>query len=210
MTVVRLSRRPMPNIPDGYADWFEPDQAGLGEWVRETFINDDGALYNQRHQHLAEATIGWLWTNAEAANRDRMIAGESRLVAPPSRKWSSGMAQHQLRQWFGFAPDFVIIISAPFSLTADDWSFCALLEHELSHCGQDVDPFGAPRFSRDGTPMFRLLSHDVEEFVDVVERYGADATNTRAMVQAANAGPTIGAARIAAACGTCSSGRRTG
>lgn len=71
------------------------------------------------------------------------------------------------------------------------------------------DEFGEPRFTRDGNPIWRVIAHDVEEFVDVVARYGADATDTRALVSAANAGPSVGAAAMQMACGTCG-GRRTG
>jgi hypothetical protein len=49
-----------------------------------------------------------------------------------------------------------------------------------------------------------MRGHDVEEFVGVVARYGAEATGVAAIVDAAKAGPTIGRASIAGVCGTCS------
>lgn len=195
--------RPFPPQALGIVDDFAPDQDGLGAWARKMFIDEDGPLCNPRHEHLRNATIGWLWTTAECSNRDRMVAGECQLVAPPQRKWGSARSAWQLRQWFGDLPDFIITISAPFAAQADDWSFCALIEHELCHAAQDVDPFGMPRFGNEGQPLFRMVAHDVEEFNDVVERYGARATGVEAMVRLANAGPTIGLAQMAVACGSC-------
>lgn len=200
--VVRTSR-PAPPPTLAATDDFAADQDGLGSWVRRMFIEDTGPLHNPRHAHLREASIGWLWTTAEQANRDRAVAGECQLVQPQQRKWGSARQHWQWRQWFGCVPDFVITISAPIAVILDDWGFCALIEHELCHAAQDIDVFGEPRFNNEGHPMFRIVTHDVEQFDDVVERYGATAAGVERMVRLANAGPTIGQAQIAAACGTC-------
>tara|TARA_R110000868_G_scaffold118062_14_gene313370 strand:+ start:1336 stop:1971 length:636 start_codon:yes stop_codon:yes gene_type:complete len=201
-TLVR-AHRPQPTIDEHHFDQFAPDQDGLGEWAREMFIDEDGPLFNQRHMHLAEAAIGWLWTSAENANRDKLVAGECRLIGPAQRKWTSGMARFQLAQWFGYVPDFLITISADYARVCDDWAFCALIEHELCHAAQDVDVFGMPRFNKEGQPMFRLVGHDVEQFVDVVARYGAGAADVEELVRVANKGPSIGEAQMRLACGTC-------
>jgi len=85
----------------------------------------------------------------------------------------------------------------------DDPSFCALVEHELYHCGQKLDVHGMPKFGQDGMPQFAIRGHDVEEFVGVVARYGADAAGVSEMVEAAKHRPSVGLASIAGACGTC-------
>ncbi|WP_410176759.1 putative metallopeptidase [Sinorhizobium medicae] len=54
-----------------------------------------------------------------------------------------------------------------------------------------------------GRPVFTIRGHDVEDFVGVVRRYGADAAGVRAIVDAANRPPEIARAQIAHACGTC-------
>ncbi len=201
------STRPAPP-PDMGLDAFAPDQDGLGEWVRETFLDEDGPLFNERHMHLREAPIGWLWTTAVATNHDRQVAGQCKLVGPMSSKWSSAMAHFQLRQWFGYVPDILITISALHARQADDWAFCALIEHELYHVGQATDMYDMPRFNRDGYPILEMRAHDVEEFTDVVARYGAQATGVADMVRVANNGPTVGEARMRLACGTCMTARR--
>ncbi|MCM3132231.1 MULTISPECIES: putative metallopeptidase [Paenibacillus] len=49
----------------------------------------------------------------------------------------------------------------------------ALVFHELCHVEASVDKNRAPRnSSNDGRPVFRLCSHDLEEFKLVVEKYG--------------------------------------
>lgn len=63
--------------------------------------------------------------------------------------------------------------------------------------------FGQPKFRRSGLPAFAIKGHDVEQFVGVVRRYGADATGVREMVDAAKAAPEIANVSIAQACGTC-------
>jgi hypothetical protein len=87
----------------------------------------------------------------------------------------------------------------------DDASFCALVEHELYHCGQQRNEFGGPKFNSMGLPIFGINGHDVEEFVGIVRRYGvgAAAGQTLALVEAAQRGPEISKATITAACGSC-------
>ena len=109
----------------------------------------------------------------------------------------------QLIGWFGTVPDFVLTFDASYCAECSDAEFMALVEHELYHCGQERDIYGLPKFTRFGTPKFTMRGHDVEEFVGVVRRYGADAAGVSAMVEAANAGPEIARVDIARACGTC-------
>lgn len=88
--------------------------------------------------------------------------------------------------------------------SCSDAAFCALCEHELSHCGQARDEFGVPKFSQEtGMPAFCMRGHDVEEFVGVVARYGALTPEIAALVQAANSAPVVAGGQIAIACGSC-------
>ena len=202
--VTRLIRDTRPQPPEMRVfNAFAPDQDGLGAWARRTFIDDDGPLTNDRHAHLQAADIGWLWTTAEATNKNRRIAGECRQIQTMQKRWSSAAAHWQLEQWFGQVPDFLITIDAHFAAQADDWTFCAVIEHELCHAAQAEDEFGMPRFTKQGLPIFCTVAHEVEEFVDVVARYGAQATGVSDMVAAANRGPSIGQAAMDMACGTC-------
>lgn len=66
------------------------------------------------------------------------------------------------------------------------------------------DEYGVPKISDEtGKPLFRVRGHDVEQFVDVVRRYGMQAGGVTELVEAANAGPEIAEAQINGACGNC-------
>lgn len=194
--------RPMPpDLPSLGA--FEPDQEGLGAWARRCFIDGGSPLTNPDHAHLQSATIGWLWTNFDAQAQGRTIAGEAAMPRPGGSRWSQHRSAYQLGQWFDEVPDFIITISAPIAAWMPDAVFCALIEHELYHCGQGTDVFGLPRFDREGRPIFAMRGHDVEQFVGVARRYGAAASGLTEIIDAALQGPAVQDGAVAAACGTC-------
>jgi hypothetical protein len=176
----------------------------MGDWVQDTFIAESASLPNPDHAHLRSADIAFLWTNVPNQRRGRGIAATCQIMPPNGEPWGAGRATFQIMEWFGQMPDFLITIFAPLAAKMDDASFLALVEHELYHAAQDRDQYGNPKFSKiTGKPTYTMRGHDVEEFVGVVERYGADASDVRALVSAANRGPTVAQASIANACGTC-------
>lgn len=196
--------RPMPpeHVLRAGPETFVPDERLL-EWMFETFILPDGALYNSDHAHLEAAEIGALWTNVVNSRNMRVVIGQAELMPPMAMgKWQRARAVAQIEAWFGAVPDFLITLHAPAAASMDDASFCALVEHELYHCGQERDQYGAPKFTRDGAPKFAIRGHDVEEFVGVVARYGMTGA-VRELVEAANARPLMDLDHIAGACGTC-------
>ena len=173
-------------------------------WVRETFIEPGGPLFNEEHWHLADARIGFLWTNVENhRSQDQRILGTAELVGRLGNKWQTARDHFQLLKWFGEVPDFIITLDAPMWAIMDDASACALIEHELYHCSIKFDKDGNPKETPDGDLIFGIRGHDIEQFVSVVERYGARASHVERMIEAARRGPTIAQAQIAIACGTC-------
>lgn len=178
----------------------------LAAWAKATFILAGAPLLNDDHAHLAEAEIGFLWTSVTATRHMNAIAGQAEMPRFQGSKWSKARQEQQMESWFGLLPDFVITLDARYAAQCDDVTFCALIEHELYHCGQEIDKYGAPKFSRStGLPCFAIKGHDVEEFVGVIRRYGvgAGAGQTLAFVEAAQRGPEIGKAKVTGACGTC-------
>lgn len=203
-------KRPRPRPPETMFDLSEVNRGfvpalDLATWVRAVFIDDEGPLANPAHAHLQDADIGVLWTTVANRRHGLVILGQAEMgdTIGGMGKWAKARARQQLCEWFGDIPTFVMTISADYARECEDIEFCALIEHELFHMGQDNDEFGSPKFKRDGKPAFGMRGHDVEEFVGVVRRYGAEATGTAALVEAANKGPEIGSARITQACGTC-------
>lgn len=196
-----MQRPTPPELSPGGA--FMPDQDGLGAWARACFIDDGNPLTNPDHVHLQQASIGWLWTNYTATSAGRLIAGEARIPRDGGAKWSQCMGAYQVEQWFGFVPNFIITISTEIVGLMDDASFCALVEHELYHCAQAIDDYGALRFNKEGLPVFTMRGHDVEQFIGVARRYGAVASGMAEIVKALAEGPAVQDGAVEAACGTC-------
>jgi hypothetical protein len=177
----------------------------VAEWIRRNYIEPTGPLFTQEHVHLEYATIGVLWASYLNVKQMRRIIGQAELPQPRGNAWAKGRAEQQLNEWFGEIPDFVLTFDADYVRDCADIAFCALVDHELCHCAQAVDEFGAPKFSQDGRPKFAMRGHDIEEFVSVVRRFGIESAGKSAVdfVKAAQSAPEIGAVDIAKACGTC-------
>lgn len=176
----------------------------LEEWARQQFINELSPIHNPEHIHLQLAALGFVWTNVENVKKSRHILGQCQLITESGEKWAAGRQHQQLREWFEDVPDFLITIEAQNAMLCTDASFMALVEHELYHAAQKTDEFGQPMFNQiTGHPLWAIRGHDVEEFVGVVRRYGADAAGVRDMVAAANKGAEIAEGQIGRACGTC-------
>lgn len=178
----------------------------LVEWAEQTFILPGSPLENPDHAHLQHARIGALWTNVGNARQGRTILGTCEMGQPRATqgRWHKARAEQQIVEWFGFVPDFIWTFFAPYAVACSDVEFCALVEHEAYHAAQATDEYGFPRFNKDtGQPIWTMRGHDVEEFVGIVRRYGADAAHVRDLVDAAKRAPEIAAVSIAQACGTC-------
>jgi len=180
-----------------------PDVEG---WARSTFIAEGATLENEEHVHLRAASIGFLWTNVDNARRGRTVIGQAEPGTPQGAmgKWAKARANQQVMGWFGQLPDFIITIHAGWWEGASDAQACALIEHELYHCAQERDEFGAPKFNKNtGRPIFGMRGHDVETFIGVAARYGAVEAGVRELIDALNKPPLMSADMIGTACGTC-------
>lgn len=177
----------------------------LRAWMMETFIDAEGPLANPDHDHLVGAHIGVLWTNEEARRHGRWIMAQAEVPNFRGSPWAKARQEAQLAAWFGGEPDFLLTFYAPFAAEVDHATWCALVEHELYHCGQETDRDGIPKWHRDGSPRYGIRGHDVEEFIGVVRRYGAGASGreTRALVEAGKRAPEVAEAQLVEACGVC-------
>jgi hypothetical protein len=142
----------------------------------------------EEHQHLKDhdATIDWLIRNEPKCKGGRRVLGTAYIP----------MVQGELRDCFewllsallGRWPDFLIVIDREYWEQADARAREILVYHELSHCVQKFDAYGAPRFHKDGRPMWGLRGHDVEEFTATVKRYGSWSDEIKLFVAAAREG----------------------
>lgn len=95
-----------------------------------------------------------------------------------------------LEDKLGLSPTYLFMLDLEFWRGADPRRREILMFHEMKHCDQAVDQYGAPKFTRDGQPVWRLVGHDIEEFNEVVRRYGAysdDLRNFRGAMQEGDA-----------------------
>lgn len=171
-------------------------------WITDHILDADGSLYNPDHLHLVEADIAFMWASSAFTKKGRTVLGQAEEVMMRAGGWQKARMEQQLYDWFGRKPDFIITLAADYCLKCSDLEFCALVEHELYHIAQKVDEFGAPEFTRDGQPKLCMRGHDVEEFVGVVRRYGAN-SDVQRIIDAASQPAEVAKINIARACGTC-------
>ncbi len=194
----------------------DPEALGLFEpapqvvqWIEETFLKEDSPLFDKAHIHLSAANIAVLWTNVVNEKQMVPVVGTAEMPRPPTNggKWARAKWEMQMRDWFGLDADrinFLLIFYAPYAAEVDDVEWCATVKHELSHCGQALDEFGNPRFTKDGWPVFAMKDHDFAGFLGNVRDFGPGAErNVEELVRIVQAGPPrISRARVAMACGT--------
>lgn len=178
----------------------------LWAWVCDNILTPGAPLHNPDHQHLVQATVGMLWADGGFKKQGRTVIGQAEQPNFMAGGWKRARQEMQFYQWFGTIPDFVITLDGMYCHACTDLEFVALVEHELYHCGQERDAFGAPKFSRStGMPCFTIAGHDVEEFVGVVRRYGVGGSDSKLaeLVHAAGQAPEVSKINVARACGTC-------
>jgi hypothetical protein len=202
------SIRPQPPelLLDEYVgiDYFVPSQE-LDIWVRETFLDERSALFNPEHWHLIEAHIGYLWTNTPNIKGMRPVAATAEIPFFRGTAWQKARQTAQMCEWFGTTPDFLITFDSRLAAEASDNVFCARSDHELYHCAQKLNQYDEPMFnSVTDRPIYCIKSHDVEEHIGVVRRWGiGTVANGERFLEAALAEPEIAQADINLMCGTC-------
>lgn len=173
------------------------------EWVTENILSEGGNLYNPDHSHLLDADIRFMWASSAFEKQGRVVLGQAEEVAMRAGGWQKARMQQQMHEWFGEVPDYIITLAGDYCAQCSDIDFCALVEHELYHIAHKTDEFGAPAFYRDtGKPKLAMRGHDVEEFVGVVRRYGANA-EVQKIIDAASQPAEVAHLDVARACGTC-------
>jgi len=164
----------------------------LKDWAFKTFVEDGGELQNLDHDHLKFAEVLFLWASEPAREKGKDVIGYAEMFSPQFAKFGQVRSAQFIRDANnGQDPDFIVTICAPFVAEADPNAVLALIEHELYHCGQEVDEYGCPKFNKKGLPKFAMKGHDVEEFVGVVRRYGAWSPGLQELKSAIDSAPLI-------------------
>lgn len=206
--------RPFP--PQDLIDKAEENEAirlapapDLMNWVITNFLTIGGPLHNPDHDHIAEMLhdnegfLACAWASSACVAKKRMVLGQCEKVMFNQGGWKKARQEQQMRDWFGYVPVYLITIDASYCDQATDRDFCALIEHELYHIGVERDQDGEPLYSDiTGLPKHYLAGHDVEEFVGVVKRWGAD-ENVKRLIEVAKQAPFVSDVNISKCCGTC-------
>lgn len=131
----------------------------------------------EQHEHLQAANIGYVFRDDELRRRGKVVAAEAILV---ERILQSEQRYARLVKWallriLGATdlPDFIILIDRNIWDGFDLEQRLALVDHELSHCWYQTEDDGeTQKFRKDGSPLWAIRGHDVEEFCGVIQRNG--------------------------------------
>jgi len=136
------------------------------------------------HMHLLENEIelDWLMRTGEKIKGGRQVLGSVHM--PTVQGEFRDMFEWLLEGLLGRLPAFLIILDETYWEAATPQAREILIFHELAHIQHKLDRYGAPRFDKDGLPVYGLVGHDVEEFTSVVARYGAYSDEIRSFVAA--------------------------
>ena len=138
------------------------------------------------HLKDGEAIIAFLMDTEEEVKAGKRILGTAHLPEVQGRL--RGVFRWMTEQLLGYKPDFIITLDNDYWQSADATTRDILVFHELSHCVHKQDRDGEDRYDEDGRPVFGLVSHDVEEFIATVKRYGAYSDEIKAFIAAAQDG----------------------
>lgn len=127
------------------------------------------------HTHLREheVSFGYLMRNEPKTKGGRTELGSVHVTKTMAQGGFKDLFMQLLETMLGYVPEFVMVVNAPWWEEATPREREALVYHELLHVKQAVDGYGAPRFDRDGLPVWALMGHDIEAFKAEVQRYGA-------------------------------------
>lgn len=129
------------------------------------------------------ALIDWLFRTSEKTKAGRRVLGTC-YAKPKVQGDLSPLFDDLLTRLLGRIPDFLIVLDLTYWNEATPVQREILVHHELLHASQAKDLFGAPRFDRDGNPVWALRDHDISEFNEVVRRYGVHSEDVETFLKA--------------------------
>jgi hypothetical protein len=125
-------------------------------------------LIGEYHPHLALAKIALAWNHAWKCDKDsKLVLGKCKKASDLDREISSLID--------GEPYDFVILLNFPVWSSEDFGPLQkrALIDHELSHAAADMAEDGeTQKTDSKGRLCWRIRKHDIEDFAEIVGRYG--------------------------------------
>lgn len=135
--------------------------------------------YPELHKQAYLSGLGVRWAFAYRMPGERgWMSGGKRILGTACMPGVTGslasLFDQLLEDAVGYMPDFLITLNSDYWSVASDREREILVFHELLHCGQEKDQYGGDKYRKsDGAPVLGMVAHDIEEFGDVVARYGA-------------------------------------
>lgn len=117
--------------------------------IGQELIDTEDVLIDIRNSH---ASIIYLSSDLAKTDKDRTVLGQCEKVAD-KYKWS-------------IPADFTITLFEPNIEGKSDEAIRRIIFHELLHVGID--------FKNDGTEGYSIRAHDVEDFKELIDRWGTD------------------------------------
>ena len=108
-------------------------------------------LVSTRHPDLVNCKIMPVWKNREMKNKGSTVAAKIQKLNDCIRSFAD---YH-----------FIIVISSPTWQRLNDTQRMAVLDHEMCHVFYDDE-------DKAGNPTYSLISHDVEDFAQIIQLYG--------------------------------------
>lgn len=136
------------------------------------------------HEH--EVRFGWLMRTSPKEKGGKTELGSVHDVKTMFQGGFKDLGLQLVETMLGYLPDYLVVINAPWWSQASDLKREILVFQMLLKCRQATDQYGAPKFDRDGNPVWKLYSPDVEEFTATVARYGAHSDEISSFVKAAD------------------------
>ena len=98
----------------------------------------------------SEISVGYLTSDFKKQANGKIVFGECRKVPA----WAAPFIPY----------DFLITVYDVNCMLFTDEQIRILLHHELLHCGVNMN----------AEPTYKVVPHDVEEFNEIIDRYGLD------------------------------------
>jgi hypothetical protein len=132
-------------------------------------------MQHAEHRHLAEneVAIGWLMRTTPKVKGGKTTLGSIHDTKTMAQGGFKDLFAMLLERLLGTVPQYLVVLDLEFWNAATDTQREALVWHELAHCRQATDMYDAPKYDKDGNPVYALVSHDIEAFRSEVTRFGA-------------------------------------
>lgn len=164
--------RPRPEYgePVGPEDlFFSPGDAELDPKTIATALIANEPLF--AHLRDGDATLLFLMRVMPKDKGGKSVLGE--LCLPSFGGALAGVGKWMLARMCDGLPDFIMVLDVAWWEQAALEQRQALVFHELLHAKHATDKDGELRFTPEGLVVWALQPHDIEEFGDVVRRFGA-------------------------------------